>query len=85
MLSNTNAITESWMTHREAAEIKEPEIPRRYTEDKTVSKATNERAKATLDQVRSGCSRLGAFSMPECGGTGGTKAGGVGGIGGITL
>ena len=58
MLSNINAITESWMTHRNAAEIKELEIPRRYTEDSTASKTTNERAKATLDQVRSGWSLL---------------------------
>ena len=58
MLSNINAITESWMTHRKAAEIKELDIPRRYTEDSTASKMTNDRAKATLDQVRSGCSLL---------------------------
>jgi len=67
MLSNTNAITESWMIHRKAAEIKELEIPRRYTEDSTASKTTNERAKATLDQVRSGRSspRSGMLSMPS--------------------
>jgi hypothetical protein len=67
MLSSTNAITESWMTHRKAAEIRELEIPRRYTEDSTASKATNERAKATLDQVRSGCFPLwsGMLSMPR--------------------
>lgn len=63
MLSNTNAITESWMTHRKAAEIKELEIPRRYTEDSTASKATNERAKTTLDQLRSGCFPPGVLSM----------------------
>ena len=65
ILSNTKAITESWMTHRKAAETKELEIPRRYTEDSTASKATNERARATLDQVRSGCSPLrpGVLSM----------------------
>lgn len=64
MLSNNKAITESWMIHLKAAEIKELEIPRRYTEDNTASKATNERAKATLDQVRSGCSAPGVLSMP---------------------
>lgn len=55
------------MTHREAAEIKELEIPRRYTEDRTASKATKERAKATLYQVRSGCSLFGTLSMPHGG------------------
>jgi len=64
MLSNNRAITESWMIHLKAAEIKELEIPRRYTEDSTASKATNERAKATLDQLRSGCSAPGVLSMP---------------------
>lgn len=63
MLSNNKAITDSWMMHLKAAEIKELEIPRRYIEDSTASKATNERAKATLGQVRSGCSPRGALSM----------------------
>jgi len=63
MLSNNKAITESWMIHLKAAEIKELEIPRRYIEDSTASKATNERAKATLDHMRSGCSVPGVLSM----------------------
>ena len=63
MLSKYKAITESWMTHLKAAEIKELEIPRRYIEDSTASKATNERAKATLDQVRRGRSAPGVLSM----------------------
>jgi hypothetical protein len=54
MFSNTKAITESWIIHLKAAEIKELDIPRRYVEDSIASKTTNERAKATLDQVRSG-------------------------------
>ena len=53
------------MTHRIAAEIKELEIPRRYVEDSTASKTTNERAKATLDQVRSGCFPPGVLSMRQ--------------------
>ena len=65
MLSNNKAITESWMIHLKAAEIKELEIPRRYIEDSTASKTTNERAKATLDQVRSGCSVPDVLSMPN--------------------
>ena len=65
MLSNTKAITESWMIHRKAAEIKELEIPRRYIEDSTASNTTNERAKATFDQVRSGCSPPGVLSMQK--------------------
>jgi len=65
MLSNNKAITESWMIHLKAAEIKELEIPRRYIEDSTASKATNERAKATLGHVRSGCSVPGVLSMPN--------------------
>jgi len=65
MLSNTKAITESWMIHRKAAEIRELEIPRRYIEDSTASKTTNESAKATLDQVRSGCFPPGVLSMQK--------------------
>ena len=65
MLSNTKAITESWMMHLKAEEIKEPEMPRRYIEDSTASKATKERARATLPQVRSGRSPPGVLSMPD--------------------
>ena len=64
MLSNTKANTESWMIHLKAPEIKELEIPRRYTEDSTASKAMNEKARATLAQVRSGRSAPGVSSMP---------------------
>ena len=65
MLSNTKAITESWMIHLKAEEIKELEMPRRYIEDSTASKATKERARATLPQVRSGRSPPGVLSMSD--------------------
>lgn len=65
MLSNTKAITESWIMHLKAEEIKELEMPRRYVEDSTASKATKERARATLPQVRSGRSPPGESSIPD--------------------
>jgi hypothetical protein len=53
-LSNTKPITLSCKTHRPAATIREDAIPRLKMTDKIASIETNERARATLTQERSG-------------------------------